>query len=241
MNLVIDIGNTQAKLVVFDGDEPIEETRTSNKTLKALPAVIGKHHPQHAIVATVADTNPALEVLLSSLPMPTLRFTPNVPVPLIKNEYQTPNTLGADRLAAVVGAVSLKPGHDLLVIDAGTCITYEFVDAKGRYKGGNISPGLHMRLQAMHEQTALLPLVEAEGETPEIGYDTETAIRSGALKGMKREIEGYIRDFQKKYPSLLVFLTGGDHFDFDTPIKNIIFADNFLVPRGLNRILLHNL
>jgi len=240
MNLTIDIGNTQAKLVVFDGENPVEEQRTSNTSLEALSNIIAHYPIEKGIVSSVANLASPTEMLLSCLPFPVLRLTPTTPVPFIVNEYRTPSTLGADRLAAVVGAVVLQPGKDLLIIDAGTCITYDFLDSNGHYKGGNISPGLHMRLQAMHDQTARLPLVEAEGERPSIGYDTETAIRSGAIEGIKFEIEGYIRLYKKKFPSLLVFLTGGDHFDFDTPIKNTIFADNFLVARGLNRILAYN-
>ncbi|MBQ5722460.1 MAG: type III pantothenate kinase, partial [Bacteroidaceae bacterium] len=166
-------------------------------------------------------------------------FSHETPVP-ITNRYRSPKTLGADRLAAAVGARSLKPGKDLLIIDAGTCITYEVIDAKGNYWGGNIAPGMQMRLRALNEFTAKLPLVSAEGNVPGMGYDTETAIRSGVLRGMKYEIEGYIRSMRSKYPKLLVFLTGGDKINFDATIKSIIFADKFIVPRGLNKILDYN-
>ena len=128
----------------------------------------------------------------------------------------------------------------MLIIDAGTCITYEVIDAQGNYWGGNIAPGMQMRLHALHEHTARLPLVSAEGPVPGMGYDTETAIRSGVLRGMKYEIEGYIKSMRAKYPKLLVFLTGGDKINFDSKIKNIIFADKYIVPRGLNKILDYN-
>ena len=140
----------------------------------------------------------------------------------------------------MIGASSLKPNSDLLIIDAGTCITYEVIDARGNYWGGNIAPGMQMRLRALHEFTARLPLVEAEGEVPGMGYNTETAIRSGVLRGMKYEIEGYIKSMRSKFPHLQVFLTGGDHINFDTNIKNSIFSDRYLVPRGLNKILDYN-
>lgn len=239
VNLIIDIGNTVAKLVAFDGDEPIEEIRTANDTLEALPDFARRHHFEHGIVATVRDITPQAEAQLQALPCPMLRFDSSTPVPCI-NRYHTPQTLGADRLAAVIGAATLKPGKDLLIIDAGTCITYEIMDAQGNYWGGNIAPGMHMRLRALHEFTARLPLVSAHGEVPGMGYDTETAIRSGVLRGMKYEIEGYIRSMRKKYPHLLVFLTGGDEINFDTAIKSIIYADKYIVPRGLNRILAYN-
>lgn len=239
MKLIIDIGNTVAKLVAFDGDEPLEETRTSNETLAALPAFASKYNFECGIVGTVRELTPEAEKVLQQVNIPILRFNSSTPIP-ITNRYRTPQTLGSDRLAAAVGASTLKPGKDLLIIDAGTCITYEVIDAQGNYWGGNIAPGMQMRLHALHEHTARLPLVSAEGEVPGMGYDTETAIRSGVLRGMKYEIEGYIKSMRAKYPHLLVFLTGGDKINFDTNIKNIIFADKYIVPRGLNKILDYN-
>lgn len=239
MKLIIDIGNTVAKLVAFKGDEPIEETKTSNGTLAALPAFASKYDFECGILGTVRDIAPEAENTLKQLRIPLLRFSHDTPIP-ITNRYRTPETLGADRIAAAVGASTLKPGKDLLIIDAGTCITYEVIDAQGNYWGGNIAPGMQMRLHALNEHTARLPLVSAEGAVPGMGYDTETAIRSGVLRGMKYEIEGYIKSMRSKYPNLLVFLTGGDKINFDTKIKNIIFADDFIVPRGLNKILDYN-
>lgn len=237
--MIIDIGNTVAKLVAFDGDEPIEEIRTSNDSLSALGAFAAKYAFTHGIVGTVKELTAEAEEQLRKLHIPILHFSHETPVP-ITNRYRSPKTLGADRLAAAVGARSLKPGKDLLIIDAGTCITYEVIDAKGNYWGGNIAPGMQMRLRALNEFTAKLPLVSAEGNVPGMGYDTETAIRSGVLRGMKYEIEGYIRSMRSKYPKLLVFLTGGDKINFDATIKSIIFADKFIVPRGLNKILDYN-
>lgn len=237
--MIIDIGNTVAKLVAFDGDEPLEEIRTCNDSLSALGAFATKYAFTHGIVGTVKGLTAEAEEQLRSLKIPILRFSPQTPVP-ITNRYKSPETLGADRLAAAVGASSLKPGKDLLIIDAGTCVTYEVIDAKGNYWGGNIAPGMQMRLRSLNEFTAKLPLVSAEGDVPGMGYDTETAIRSGVLRGMKYEIEGYIRSMRRKYPHLLVFLTGGDKINFDTTIKSIIFADKFIVPRGLNKILDYN-
>ncbi|MDR2860026.1 MAG: type III pantothenate kinase, partial [Mediterranea sp.] len=126
------------------------------------------------------------------------------------------------------------------VIDAGTAITYEFIDAKGQYHGGNISPGMQMRFKALHHYTERLPLIQSDGDAPPVGVSTETAIRSGVLKGIEYEMMGYITKFRDKYPDLLVFLTGGDAFSFDTRVKSIIFADKFLVLKGLNRILNYN-
>ena len=239
VKLIIDIGNTVAKLVAFEGEEPIEEIKTNNETLAALPAFANKYHFECGIVGSVIGIPDAVEETLNSMSFPILRFTPDTPIPIC-NKYKTPHTLGSDRLAAAVGASILKPEKDILIIDAGTCITYDVIDAKKNYWGGNIAPGMQMRLHALHEHTVRLPLVQAEGEVPGLGYNTETAIRSGVLRGMKYEIEGYIKSMRAKYPNLLVFLTGGDKINFDTNIKNSIFADKFIVPRGLNKILDYN-
>ncbi len=236
MKLIIDIGNTVVKMVAFRGDEPVDEIRAESGELAGLCDFVKKYDFRRGIVGTVRNLLDSEEEALSRLPFPLLRLSPDTPVP-ITNRYRTPQTLGSDRLAAVIGASSLKPGHDLLIIDAGTCITYEVIDARGNYWGGNIAPGMQMRLRALHEFTGRLPLVEAEGDVPGMGYSTETAIRSGVLRGMKYEIEGYIKSMRSKFPHLLVFLTGGDRINFDTNIKNIIFTDRYIVPRGLNKIL----
>lgn len=239
MQLVIDIGNTVAKMAAFQGEELIEVAYTSNETLEELPQFCAKYPFKQAIWCSVVDLTEVAASRIRTVPIPCLQFTHTVQTP-IRNAYDTPETLGLDRLAAVVGAQQVRPGRDLLVIDAGTCVTYEFLDASGCYHGGNISPGLEMRLKAMHQFTSRLPLVSSEGEFLEVGKSTETALRAGAIWGLQREIEGYVRAFKHKYPQLLVFLTGGCRFSFDTNLKNIIFADKFLVLRGLNRIVLYN-
>lgn len=239
MNLVIDIGNTVAKIAVFDGAELLEVVHDANTTLERLPEVCGKYACQRAIVATVVDLEEQARRRLEALPVPLLWLDSRTPLP-VENLYETPETLGYDRMAAVVGASERFPGRDLLVIDAGTCITYEFIDAAGRYHGGNISPGRQMRFKALHSFTGRLPLVTPEGTLLPLGKDTDTAIRAGVLKGMEYEIAGYIGAMRHKYPELLVFLTGGDDFSFDTNVKSIIFADRFLVLKGLNRILNYN-
>ncbi|MCD8193274.1 MAG: type III pantothenate kinase, partial [Tannerellaceae bacterium] len=154
--------------------------------------------------------------------------------------YQTPHTLGKDRLAAAVGANYLQPGKDLLIIDAGTAITYEVVEAAGIYTGGNISPGMTTRFRALNHFTEKLPLVAEKEDIPPIGYNTETAIQAGVVNGIIYEMDGYINDLRVKYPGLLVFLTGGHSFYFERRLKNSIFADINLVMTGLNRILEYN-
>ncbi|MBQ8672823.1 MAG: type III pantothenate kinase [Bacteroides sp.] len=239
MNLIIDIGNTVAKVAVFREGELLEVVRDDNRTLGRLAGICGKYKPDRAILATVINLTDAAEKELDGMGIPLMRLGADTPLP-VNNLYETPHTLGYDRIAAVVGAQAVCPERDLLVIDAGTCITYEFIDAAGNYHGGNISPGMQMRFKALHQFTEKLPLVEAEGRRLEVGRDTETAIRAGVVGGMEHEISGYIHAMKHKYPELLVFLTGGDDFSFDTNLKSIIFADRFLVLKGLNRILDYN-
>ena len=223
MNLIIDIGNTVAKVALFDRTSMVEVVYDSNQSLDSLEAVCNKYDVRKAIVATVIDLNECVLAQLNKLPVPVL---------WLDGHY--------DRMAAMVAAHDQFPGKDILVIDAGTCITYEFVDSLGQYHGGNISPGLWMRLKALHQFTGRLPLVHAEGRMPDMGKDTETAIHAGVKKGIEYEIAGYITAMKHKYPELLVFLTGGDDFSFDTKLKSVIFADRFLVLKGLNRILNYN-
>ncbi len=154
--------------------------------------------------------------------------------------YATPHTLGLDRIAAAVGAHQLCPGRAVLIIDAGTCITYDLLTADGTFAGGNIAPGIELRLRSMHEHTGKLPRVAAEGETPEVGFSTETAMRAGVIWGVTHEIEGYIARFKQDYPDLFVFLTGGDALKLEAKIKSRIFVDSNLVLTGLNRILHEN-
>ena len=239
MNLIIDIGNTSAKLAVFDGSEIKEVVRSSNCTLEGMAALCDRYPIHKGILSTVVSINETIHGQLQKLPFPILEFTYRTAIP-IRNLYKTPQTLGVDRLAAVVGAYIQKPDCPALVIDAGTCITYDFIDGKGQYHGGNISPGMEMRFKSLHTFTDRLPQVRAEGDTPIHGYSTETAIRSGVIRGIEHEIMGYIHQLKKNYPSLLVFLTGGNEFSFDTNLKSGIFADGFLVLKGLNRILEYN-
>lgn len=238
-NLIIDIGNTRTKIVVFE-QEDIKAHTTTDHLLTGLKAFVSRHSIQHIIISATAQlTSEALDCI-DSLPCPVLKMTGQTPAP-VNVCYKSPQTLGTDRLAAVVEAHEQLPGQNILVIDAGTCITYDFIDSKKNYWGGNISPGLNMRLQAMHNQTARLPLIDTLGEIPEIGYNTETALRSGAILGVQLEIKGYIRHFQEKYDNLSVFLTGGDAKKLGISKESCIFADDFIVPRGLNRILEYNL
>ncbi len=238
MNLIADIGNTFVKLAVFDAGR-IAEVCLDDHSLSRLSGLCAKYPVEAAILSAVTDIGEEALRPLTDKQIPVMWLDHLTPLPII-NLYETPETLGMDRLAAVVGAWQQCPGRDLLVIDAGTAITYDFLDASGQYHGGNIAPGLRMRLQALHDYTGRLPLVPEAGDLPLLGRNTETAIRAGVKRGIAYEIRGYIASLKDKYPELLVFLTGGDEFSFDTKLKSIIFADRFLVLKGLNRILDYN-
>lgn len=239
VNLIIDIGNTVAKLAVFDGEKLVEVIRGSNHSLDCISMLCHKYTIEKGIIASVITLSNTIRRQLAKLPFTIMELDYKTPIP-IKNMYRTPETLGMDRLAAVVAAQEQKPEHNLLVIDAGTAVTYEFIDKGGCYRGGNISPGIYTRFKTLNACCDKLPLIERDGDTPGFGYDTETAIRAGVMRGMEFEITGYIYQMQQKYPDLLVFLTGGDNFSFDSKLKSIIFADRFLVLKGLNRILNYN-
>ena len=240
MNLIIDIGNTCVKLVCFDNGKVVEEQRSDKDDVAALESFSARHAFCRGIYSTVSDISVSYRDALHSLPFEMMEFKSGItPIPII-NKYSTPLTLGSDRLAAAIGANGLQPGRDVLIIDIGTCVTFDFVNAAGEYLGGNISPGPTMRLKALNCFTARLPLVERQGEMPEFGCNTETAIRSGVMNGIKYEIEGYINYFLAKYPQLFVYLTGGVHLNLQFSEKIPIFADNFIVPKGLNRILEYN-
>lgn len=240
MNLIIDIGNTCVKLVCFNEGKVVEEQRTDKDDAVALQSFCSRYPFSRGICSSVSDISEEYSAALSSLPFSMMEFKSGITrIPII-NKYNTPLTLGSDRLAAVVGANWLQPGRDVLVIDIGTCVTFDFINSIGEYLGGNISPGPTMRLKALNQFTARLPFVERRGDTPDFGTDTTTAIRSGVMNGIKYEIEGYIHSFLAKYPQLFVYLTGGVHLNLQFSENLSIFADDFIVPKGLNRILEYN-
>ena len=179
MELVIDIGNSAAKSAVFNGDEIICREVSPNDNLSSLNKLLGLYDIRQSIVSTVAGIKGKVGPQLRSAGLPTVLLN-EVTVMELNRRYGLPPTMGSDRLAAIVEARALYPGRNILVIDSGSCITYEFISPDGTYLGGNISPGVYMRLHAMHIGTALLPQVSLEGDTPQIGYDTDTAMRAGS-------------------------------------------------------------
>mgnify|MGYP000028736967 CR=1 FL=1 len=237
--LCIDQGNSSTKIGIFDGDALLDSLVYEVIDVIEISKLISRFSFEGCILSSVVEFNDELINFLKSTFSNFVILDHNTLLP-IENLYKTPETLGKDRIAAVVGASYLQPDADLLVIDAGTAITYDFIDSQKAYHGGNIAPGIDMRLRALHEFTRKLPLVKAEKESPLLGTDTQSAILSGVLHGIVFEINGYIDAIKFKYPELLVFLTGGSIFYFDRKLKNAIFAEKNLVLIGLNRIYRYN-
>ncbi|MFD0750884.1 type III pantothenate kinase [Mucilaginibacter calamicampi] len=243
-NLVIDIGNTHIKLAVFNQDEMVDMARYDDIDEATISTIVQKHSISKSIISSVKKNNEAWEAgLIAKTTL--LHFNHGI-VKSINNRYKTPQTLGADRLAAVVGAHHLFRGKNNLVIDGGTCITYDFVDAGGNYFGGSISPGLNMRYNALSHYTAALPLLEANANfNGSYGDDTDTAITSGVQNGIKYELIGFIENYSSNTQDINIILTGGDNVFFDTLLKNSIFApyikkEPHLVLKGLNAAIEHN-
>lgn len=236
MNLVVDHGNTSAKVAIFDQQELIE--KRSFPVKEDLQHFLQQADAENFIVSSV---NTDAELISSWAIRAKRKFilTHKLPLP-ITIVYTTPHTLGVDRIAGACGALQLFPGYDSLVIDSGTCVTYDFTDADGKYHGGGISPGLTMRFQAMHTFTARLPLVKPAEQPELIGNSTESSMQSGVIWGMTAEMEGIINLYSAKYPRLKVVLCGGDSGLFEKKLKASIFASPDLVLLGLNRVLIHN-
>lgn len=231
MRLLIDIGNTSAKLAVANGMEIVHFERLSGLWKEVLERLHASYDLKDCAISTVAGNDPEMVETLKALQVPTQWLTYETPCPI--KEVNVPVGLGADRWAADIAAMSMKPDATLLVVDAGTCLTYDVIAADGTILGGCIAPGVQLRLKAMHEHTALLPLLTAEDPHRLLGVDTETSMRAGAINGVAFEIEGYVRRLKEIYPDLHVFLTGGNSFDFPDDIAEIITHDPYLVLKGL--------
>jgi len=234
LKLVIDIGNTSTGISLFKGKNLFKTSTINECILKNVEGFVANKEISASIISSVKEINP--EVVRISDYYNALIFSQNLLVP-IKNQYKTPETLGMDRLAAVVGAHFLYPGRDVVVVDAGTCLTIDFVTARGEYIGGKISPGIKMRYQALHTFTDKLPLVGKEKDHPSIGRDTLSSILSGVQCGILGEVRSIISDYRLEKPDTIVVITGGDCFFFEKELKNSIFAHPNLVMIGLNEIL----
>lgn len=228
MLLAADIGNTRTKFGVFKDNALIEVfTCNCNEVQRVLPTIFLAYPQIHdAVVSSVKDTTAPIP-FPSSIAVHQVSRLWKFP---FKNNYQTPETLGIDRLILVSGAVLLFPKQASVIIDAGTCITYDVVDHQNQYHGGAISPGLQMRYKALHHYTANLPLLQPEFVDVLVGNSTATAIHTGICNSVVYEIQGFLRDYQSAYPNFITILTGGDANFLATRLKNTIFAlPNFLL------------
>jgi len=236
MKLVIDIGNTLAKLAVFEQDNIIDYLIEKEINDEKINLFILKYEIKSVIISSVRG-NETFKMLKK---YKLLHFSSVTPVPF-KNCYHTPETLGLDRVAGVVSAMQQFNNSNVLVIDMGTCITFDFITAKKEYLGGGISPGFEMRFKALHHFTGKLPLIEYDKtQNNIIGKSTVSSIISGVYNGVKNEVEGTIQQYISQYPDVKIIVTGGDKKRFDLEPKNRIFADEFLVLKGLNEILNYN-
>ena len=240
MNLVIDIGNTRTKFSLFNRGElmisvPVDEF------LPAHVEVLKNEHPSldRVILSSVKKYPAELKTKLQDEFDHFIELDASTPLP-IENLYESRETLGKDRIAAAVGAFDLYPDSNVLIIDAGTAITYDFVNEKNQYLGGNIAPGLSMRFRALHEFTGALPLVKPEDFGKLFGKTTSQAILAGVQHGLVFEADKTIETFKEFYNNLKVIITGGDANFFDKKLKNSFFVHFNLTAIGLNRILQHN-
>lgn len=231
--LCFDFGNTRLKCAVFNDD--LEEVVVlSADSVAVVQDLIGKYQPTKSILSSVVNHDPAIEALLAA----TTKFhklgaASKLPVTIPVGK---PETVGADRLALVAAAVHRFPEQHNLVIGLGSCITYNFINKLHQFLGGSISPGMEMRFKAMRDYTALLPLIKPDSNFPLVGYDTRTNMLSGVILGMAKEIDGIIDEYALKYRNFNVLLTGGDMGFFVPHLKNRIFADPYLIFKGLYAI-----
>lgn len=238
MNLIIDIGNSNTKFAIFDRNVMITSFKTKEFSCEKLEKKISPYKIEKVIISSVRDTPEYIFDLLT-VNIPVVHVLTHKSKLPFRIEYETPETLGPDRIAAVAGVYSTFKEENILVIDAGTAITYDFLSGKS-YKGGNISPGLAMRFRALHKFTGRLPLVNPTSDYSFPGKNTTDAIAAGVITGVTYEINEYIRTFEKKHTGFKVMLTGGDgEFLKDTINPKVIYMPD-IVMYGLNYILEYN-
>lgn len=244
LNLIIDIGNSRVKVAVFKAGVLQTVVPFSHEDFPtALPKwVVAENigsEIQYLGCASVGkkELMAAVSRLADDLPQAQwLAIDHQTPLP-VANAYRTPETLGMDRICACIGGRSRTTQGRLLVIDAGTAITYDYLDAENRYQGGGIAPGIRLRFRSLNDYTASLPLVETQGDTPLVGYNTETSIRSGVVNGMVAEVAGVVEAYRKLAPEpLTVYLTGGDGVFLGNRLKSINFVDSDLLLYGIHTV-----
>lgn len=243
MNLTIDQGNSRTKIALFTEGGTIVKTFVYKSFTSAdIERLFSLYPIRYSIISSVSIIEPAVVNTLNRLSQRFVLFDHNTPVP-IQNGYDTPHSLGQDRLAAAVGAVALCPHQNLLIIDAGSAITYDFVSADGVYLGGNIAPGIKMRLTALHQMTKKLPRVEVDENEliPLFGKNTRDAIAAGVIRGVAFEVKGYMRTVAERVDSFCTILTGGNAPYVVRNLQSDVRHEKHLVLIGLNQILEYNM
>ena len=237
MKLIIDIGNTAVKTALFEDKQMISSAVLNDCTLQSILVFVEGQTISDAIVSSVKAIDTDLEQIIQHFDAHFLSENTLLPITI---DYKTPNTLGKDRIAAVVGVSFLFPKQDVLVLDAGTCLTVDFINKDKVYKGGRISPGIRMRYTALNQFTSNLPLCEFSESSMIIGDDTDSSIISGVQQGILAEVRGIINVYKIENKDTIIAVTGGDCFFFEKELKSSIFANSFLVMEGLNEILDYN-
>jgi type III pantothenate kinase len=237
MKLIIDIGNTAVKTALFEDKKLISSAVLNYCNLKNILIFIGDQTISYTIISSVKKVDANIEQIIQHFNAYFLNE--NTPLP-ITVDYKTPNTLGKDRIAAVVGASFLFPDQDILVLDAGTCLTIDFINKKKEYRGGRISPGILMRYKALNQFTSNLPLCKFSESNMLFGNDTNSSIISGVQQGILSEVREIINVHKRENKETIIAVTGGDCFFFEKELKISIFANPILVMEGLNEILDYN-
>jgi type III pantothenate kinase len=236
--LAVDIGNTRVKIGIYDELDLIHFALSKRLNAAQILRFAKKFSVEKCVVCASGEFDQDnLSRLTSSMQVLVIHHEMKMPITL---DYETPNTLGRDRIAAALGAWRWFRGLNSLVVNMGTCITMDLVTEKGVFMGGNISPGISMRLKAMHKFTASLPLLEIDLPESNIGKNTRQAMQNGAIRGAFYEVETFISKLSEKYPHLNVVLSGGDAPLFEKYTKNHIFARPNIVLDGLIEASIYN-
>ena len=236
MILAIDVGNTRIKAAVFEGDTLLEPFVFQKIALeKNIQNILEKYkNTSHLVVASVSDVEK--QAFIGFEEAVKIHFVSHKDAFPFNNCYETPNTLGIDRMVLAAGATLQYPKQNRLVIDAGTCVTFDFIDENDNYLGGAISTGLRLRYEALHNFTAKLPLLTLEKPKHFIGKSTSESIHSGVVNGLVYEIDGFIEDFKAQNSKFIIILTGGDSEFLAKRLKNTIFANSNFLLESLNQM-----
>ena len=232
LNLVIDIGNTLLKAAIFKNNLLIVSIEFKDNFELNIESVLDKYPITHSIVSNVSNFNEGLNYLLS-IRTKQILFYESIKIPFT-NSYSTISTLGKDRIALVSAASKEFSKENVLIIDLGSCITYDFKNSKNYYLGGSISPGIHMRYKSLNDYTANLPLLNFKNITNFVGKSTEESIHSGVVNGVVQEVNGTISQYKDEFKEIKIILTGGDSKFLLKKIKNTIFAHSNFLLVGLN-------